>query len=252
VYLRRAAERPDRARVDGAEFYLLYYARHHGHLPPACLRDGTGRLLSSWRFAAVMRAIGELEVEPSFGWPTTEEPWTSNQNAVLRNSFLHCEASEWACYIDPTRPGGKSRFAAITGPGTAFDDEAPCAVYSDPASGAERTVIPPQTILFVEIRNCSKHWMEPGGDLDIRTMDHTIGRGTGNDPSGVYAEGFWVGFADRRCWYLSNETPFDELAKFFTLGGAKKSIRRASLGRYLLREELLQGTLLPPPAPEES
>jgi hypothetical protein len=78
--------------------------------------------------------------------------------------------------------------------------------------------------------------MEPGGDLDIRTMDHAIGRGTGNDPSGVYPDGFWVGFADGQCWYLNHDTPFDELAKFFTLAGAKNNDRRKVLGTFIIRQ----------------
>ena len=252
LYLRSAADESDRNRIRGAEFYLLYYARHYDHLPPACLRDANGKPLSSWRFAAVMRAVTEIEAEPPLGWPTTEQAWNSNQNALLRNSFLHSESSQWACYIDPTRPGGMARFAAITGPGTAFDEKAPCGIYADTSSSTARpTLVPPQTILFVEIRNSTKHWMEPGGDLDIRTMDHTVGRGTGNDPSGVYPEGFWVAFADGRCWYLSNDTPFDVLAKFFTIDSAKEYVRRKALGRYLRCEVTMTTTLLPASPSEE-
>src|SRR5207248_10026542 len=90
----------DRSHILGAAFDLLYYARGYNQLPPACLRDATGQALSSWRFAAVMRKIRELEREPALGWPTTDEAWNSKQNALLRNSFLNSESSDLANYID--------------------------------------------------------------------------------------------------------------------------------------------------------
>jgi hypothetical protein len=52
-------------------------------------------------------------------------------------------------------------------------------------------------------------------------------------------------FADGRCWYLSHDTPFDDLAKFFTLAGSRKYDRREVLGKYLIRESSVAESLVP-------
>jgi hypothetical protein len=217
----------DSNRVRGAAWLLLIYADGVDHMPATCIHGPTGEVLSSWRFAATQKEIYQVELEQEAGYPAIDKAWNAKENAVLRDS------SRWRSYIDPTRPGRKARFVAITGPGTAFDEAAPCRLPGQ--SNQSLPVVPASTILFVEVANSPKHWMEPG-DLDIRTMDHSIGGGTGNGPSGVYPEGFWVGFADCQCWYLTHDTPFDELAKFFTLDGANRNDRRKVLGKFVIRE----------------
>jgi len=41
-------------------------------------------------------------------------------------------------------------------------------------------------------------------------------------------------FADTQVWFLSNETPFDELAKLFRVADAKKYDRDEILAQYRL------------------
>jgi hypothetical protein len=198
----------DRLKVIDIQALMVAWNNDMGHLPPAQVRSPKEELPHAWH-----------KDQLPYSW----------RSALLGTSGDSCFPTgtepEPEDFIDPTRSGRLARFAAITGPGTAFDaDKAPISLGALPA----------HTILFVEIRNCPKDYFQPGGDLDIRTMDHTVGQGTGNDPSGVYPAGFWVGFADREAWYLSHDVPFDTLSHFFTLESASRHNREIELGKYLL------------------
>jgi hypothetical protein len=110
----------DSRMARAASFMLLTYASGNNCMPPTRVRGAGGEVLSSWRFAAADSMIYEVEDEKKFGYPSVDKAWNAQGNAELRNS------SGFPFYIDPTRPGHKARFVAITGPGTAFDEAAPC------------------------------------------------------------------------------------------------------------------------------
>jgi hypothetical protein len=113
---------------------------------------------------------------------------------------------------------------AITGPGTAFDDEKKRIRMED---------LPPELILLAEVRDSGVHWMAPG-DFDVRTMPAVCGDPQGKGISGTLPGGFFVAFADGEAWFLSNDTPFAELKKFFTIDECKKHSREKCLGPYRL------------------
>ena len=133
-----------------------------------------------------------------------------------------CRRSD--AFIDHSRSGQYTRFAAITGPGTAFEDEHPLSLKD----------LPNDTILIAEVRSGVQHWMKPGGDLHIDKMPQCIDVQSGHGISGHDPEGFFVTFADGAIRLISNNVPFNELKKFFTLRGAKKFDRDKSLGKYRL------------------
>src|SRR5262249_46601631 len=115
---------------------------------------------------------------------------------------------------------------AITGPGTAFE----------PGKQVRLKDLPGSLILIVEVRNSGVHWMQPG-DFDVRTMPRTINAPDGKGISGVLARGFHIGFADGQVWYLFNTIPFDELAEFFTIDGAKIHDRESVFGPYAITRD---------------
>lgn len=103
---------------------------------------------------------------------------------------------------------------AVTGPGTAFE------------AGREvhRADLDNDTILAVEVANSGVHWMEPG-DLDVGAVPPSIIRGL--DGGGVH-----VLFADGSVWFLDADTPLDDIAKFFTIAGAKQFDREKILAAH--------------------
>jgi hypothetical protein len=129
------------------------------------------------------------------------------------------------CFTDPTRTDQTIRFAAIVGPGTAFDGDS---LY-------KWTALPPFTIVVAEVRNSPVHWMQPGGDLDVRTMWHAVGVPGGEGVAGLDSEGFFVGFADGEVWMLSYAAPFERLEPFFLVEKARTADRQELLGPYRIR-----------------
>ena len=77
--------------------------------------------------------------------------------------------------------------------------------------------------------------MDPGGDLDVRTMSHEVGAADGQSIAGLDSEGFFVGFADGEVWMLRYSVPFERLEPFFLVEKAKRADRQAMLGPYSIR-----------------
>ncbi|HVS40211.1 MAG TPA: hypothetical protein VMS17_31930, partial [Gemmataceae bacterium] len=128
-------------------------------------------------------------------------------------------------YIDRSRPGDKARFVAVVGPGTAFGDGKPWRFDE----------LPDNALLVVEVRGCQAHWMEPGGDLDIRTMPHEIGGEGCIGPAGGDRPEFYIGFADKSVWLLRAEAPFKVLSRFFRVEEARQQDRDSALGPYAIQ-----------------
>jgi len=206
---RQAARRTQRCNnLKQIGLALHNYADVHGTLPPALLRDAQGRLLSSWRLR-----IGPY-IESSGLWSYCMQRWNGPQTPVWTLIPIHIY-----CFGDGMHLLGESEtnVVAITGPGTAFDGDRPCAIGN----------LPPGAILAIEIKDFGFSWAEPG-DLEIREIPETITRGIDGD-------GVHVLFADAAVWYLRKEVPLDDLKKFFTVAGAKQFDREQVLGPYASR-----------------
>ena len=154
------------------------------------------------------------------------EPWDSPANrALLASSYFFTDedAKDWV-------PNGRlfpdATILAITGPGTAFGDGG-----RDPPE--ELKTLPPSTIIAVESRASGISWPAPG-DFDIRTMPRTICAPDGKGISSRNPGGFFVIFADCRLWLLLDKTPFEALAKLFTIEEAKKNDREKLLAPYVI------------------
>jgi hypothetical protein len=173
--------------------------------------DPTAKPLYSWRLNVIVFLC-------SYADPQFDQAWDSSANANCRQYGFD--------FMRSNHGSQSTQVFAITGPDTPFGDGA----SEKPHAMSE---LDNDTILIVEVRNAGVHWMEPG-DFDIRTMPHTINAADGRGISGEHAGGFFVGFADGEVWFIGNDVPFDELAKFFTIAGAKANDRDAVLRPYKL------------------
>ena len=223
------AERRNEARnhLRGILHELHIFNEHKGRLPHAIERDDAGNVTHGWRFLAIRMLLGDVVQCGFYGqepWPAHEEPWDGPGNKVYFDGPHRNYPGSPTSFIDPTRPGDRTRFVAVTGPGTAFDGDATIDLNN----------VPSDAILVVEVRNSEQHWMEPGGDLSIESMPQYIDTAAGQGISGHDPDGFLVGFASGEVWLLSNEVPFAELARFFTLKSARENSKDDLLGPYRL------------------
>lgn len=215
-----------KTRFRAISFALRAFSFEHGQFPHPIRHAGNGNVvdphddprakaLYSWRFAMIrhLAPAREFAFTVDFG-----ESWNSYANQYWRPIALF--------FSSDLRERTKTCVFAIIGPDTPFGDGASEAPHSTNELDSD-------TILLVEVRNSGVHWMEPG-DFDLRTLPHTINAPDGRGISGEHAGGFFVAFADGEAWFLSNDVPFDELAKFFTITGAKANDRNVVLKPYEL------------------
>jgi len=206
---------------------LRSYANYlGGRLPPAVMRDAQGNPQSSWRFVTAAILLNDKGQTGYYGQEARGDlPWDAPENRRYLNGPYREYAGSPLSYIDASRPGNKARFVAVVGPGAAFDESEPWRLED----------LPGDALLIVEIKGCQAHWMEPGGDLDVRTTPHAIG---GEGCIGPAVEGrreFFVGFADGSVWALRTDVPFDVLSKFFTVKEARRHDREATLKPYAIQ-----------------
>ncbi len=181
---------------------------HEHRLPESTTLDNNGRQLYSWRYRRYV-----------FHFPTGKPLVLNHQwNAPALESIRRLDVSEY-CYSGTS----ETCVMAIVGKDTAFNRRHELQIRD----------IPADCILLVEVRKSGVHWMQPG-DFDVATMPRTINAPSGKGISSILGDGFHIGFADGKVWYLSNDTPFSELEKFFTIGAAKRHNRNDILGKYKL------------------
>jgi hypothetical protein len=184
------------------------------HMPPKQFPDHYLKYVCSWRWLVVCMETGT----DTFGGEVLKAATDKNPPLIPCRMF---------CFRPSLQDKSKqcmTNVFAITGPGTAFDDEKPKIRMKD---------LPPELILLAEVRESGVHWMAPG-DFDVRTMPAVCGDPQGKGISGTLPDGFFVAFADGEAWFLSNDTPFEELKKFFTIDECKKHSREKTLGPYRL------------------
>lgn len=209
--------------VKGIVSDLWCYNDLRKRLPPAVITSADGKPLCSWRFVNAAFLLGDQVQFGFYGQVAhTDKAWNSPENQCYVSGPFREYAGSPLSYIDPSRSGNKARFVAVQGPGTAFE------------TGKARSMgdLPSGMILIVETRGAAVHWMEPGGDLDIRTMPHQIGAVGGIGPVTEERKEFFVGFVDGQVRLVRVTAPFEVLEKFLTIAEAAKHDREAELGPY--------------------
>jgi len=197
---------------------LIDYDQVHGHLPPSCFRDPQGCAMSSWRF----QILPYIESGP--GGYKLDAAWDGAANRSL--AAEPCPPFCFASMEAGPEKQCRTNVLAVTGPRTAFDRQNRRGV-SD---------LDPDTILVVQTDTSATHWMEPG-DYDTNSMPNDIEQCDDAGISGNCRGGFFVGFADRQVWLLSNRTPFAILRQFFAVHRDKPGTREELLGPYRLSPE---------------
>jgi len=176
-----------------------------GTLPQPVHRDRYGNPCYSWRY----QVLPYLEALP-YPWHS-DVPWYDPPNHIWIDV-------PFAAYCLPGEPAPSQRTDtsvwAVTGPGTAFDDEQP----------RKLAELPPNLILLVEVRDSQTHWMEPG-DLDVDNVPEWL-------TQGISGDGFLVLFADGEIWFLERSVPLDNVKEFFTIERAARSDRAKLLGAH--------------------
>jgi prepilin-type processing-associated H-X9-DG protein len=104
-----------------------------------------------------------------------------------------------------------TNIVAITGPGTAFDEDRECTLDD----------IDVDTIVAIELQDSGIDWAAPG-DLPISEITASV-------LSGLDGHGVNVLFADGTVWYIPHEVRFEDLKKFFTIEGARQFDRERTL-----------------------
>lgn len=181
----------------------------------AVVRDPLGRPLYSWRFAHLPGGLSTHGVKTDY-----RAAWYAPSNYAFFDGDVEGLGLYFYCFS-----GSKSsptdyntNVAAVTGPGTALDQKVP--------AGKE---LPDDLIVFVEIKDSGVHWMEPGGDIDVRAVPASLTKG-------LDGEGLFVAFADGNVWFLKSDVPLEDLKLFFTIDGAAKSDRKVLLLPYVDRQ----------------
>lgn len=204
---RKAAWRAQRANnLKQIGLGLYNYCDTQHCLPPAVIRDSLGRPTMSWRFRVMPYA--EAWTLYTYG---CDKRW-SDPNAcalLLHPPFVFFDPAQ-----GPPKSFWETSIVAVTGPGTAFDDDQ-CFSIADLAA---------DTILAIEIEHSGTCWVEPR-DLDISQVPDTITGG--HDGEGVH-----VLFADGAVWFLNKKVPLEDLKKFFTVESAKRFRREDVLRPY--------------------
>ncbi|HYH63568.1 MAG TPA: hypothetical protein VD866_02615 [Urbifossiella sp.] len=225
IYVIRVGQ--ERARpmnaLRGIHLQLALYADLYQGLPPPTITDPDGRPLYSWRFGIVAGNLNDPVHAGFYGQRSHhDKPWDSPENRRYHSEPYSDLPGGPADQIDATRPGSKARFVAVVGPGTVF-------------GGAKRAKIdgrPNDALLLVETTGCPVHWMQPGGDVDVRTVPRQIGVAGGIGPAADGGREFYVVFADGSIRLLRSDVPFENLAKFFSVPVPGLRDRDTDLGPY--------------------
>ncbi|MBS0266410.1 MAG: hypothetical protein JSS02_31050 [Planctomycetes bacterium] len=200
-----------------------------GHDPMCDIVAESGERLLSWR---TWLADHSLPI-PYVDHCDYRESWQHPRNLRFapRGGYFFTKLGHSIRYEDNAATGDDGHFPpksedattilAVTGPGTVFGD----------GTSIPLTDAPGAAIVLVEVRNSTVHWMAPG-DFDIRTMPHTINDPVGQGISGQSPLGFHVAFADGEVWLLSNDTPFEDLSRFFLVNEANRLDREIVLGKF--------------------
>lgn len=185
---------------------LLNYHHDHGCFPPAVIADENGDPMHSWR----VLILPYLDHGGLYRQYRFDEPWDGPNNRRLAEhmpSVFRCPADR------PSEQNENStlvrtRYVAVTGPGTAFDGTAAVRLEDITDDHAE-------TIVLVETPGEPVHWMEP---RDIRPEAFLRAlAGGGRHQGATHAVN-----ANASCRMLSADTPSDLVRAMTTIAGGEQ------------------------------
>jgi hypothetical protein len=145
-------------------FAMELYEDANGSLPPAASRDKDGRPLLSWRVLILPYFPAHPELKKLHAQFHLDEPWDSVHNRQLAAAIPEI----YRCETDPGTDHTLTHYAAITGPGTVFDNQS----TKTWKTGDEELL---WTVLVGEVTSEQKiTWTEP---RDISISDYSENSG---------------------------------------------------------------------------
>ena len=203
-------------RLKMAHYAIKAYEADRGHLPPPyCAGAGADKLVS-WR----VLLLKYMDYERVYAQYDFDQMWNSHQNLAFAERVG--VPSEYRYPRGESGDPAVTPFVAVVGPGTAWS-------AADPVKFSEITDCAANLILLVGLSDSDIHWMEPR-DLDIEQFVTDIERQPNAETHRRLAG--CVLFADGKVWHLRDDCPEQEIAKFFTIEGARKYNRDQVLGPY--------------------
>jgi hypothetical protein len=127
---------------------MMNYQSANMHFPPAYIADEDGKPMHSWR----VLLLPFLEQENLYERYSFDEPWDGPNNSKLHDEIVEL----YQCPTGDARGSGVngSHYMVVVGQGTGFeaDHETTMAEVRDGTTN---------TLLLVEVRSPTTHWMEP-------------------------------------------------------------------------------------------
>lgn len=179
-------------------------AMHNYHevylsLPPAYTVDEEGRRLHSWRTLL----LPYLEAGDLYEQLDLTQPWDSPANRRFADRLIDL-------YQCPSSPDGQTSYMVIVGPETLFPGAETVGL-----SGVQDGLA--NTVMVLETRDKSVHWMEPT-DLDLDQTDPVI---NGSGIASHHPGGSQAAMADGSVRFLSNNVDKERLKAMITANGGE-------------------------------
>lgn len=114
-----------------------YAEAHGGRLPPAVLRDATGKPLHSWR----VLLLPYLEHKSLYDKFRLDESWDSPHNIALLSSMPHEYSTPAALPVEARAEPFSTFYQVFTGKGTAFDGSEGLRLPQDFPDGTSNTIL---------------------------------------------------------------------------------------------------------------
>ncbi len=126
---------------------MMAYQEEHGHLPPTCIADETGRRMHSWR-VLLLPYLGYEDIYRRYRF---DEPWDGPNNRRLWDERIEV----YQCPNDTNaRTRGNTSYLAVVGEPALWSGPMPCkAVFY--------AGLHPRRLLVVELPNTGIRWTEP-------------------------------------------------------------------------------------------
>lgn len=172
---------------------LHAYHDQYGSFPPAYVADANGKPMHSWR-VLLLPYLNAGSVYKQYDF---SKPWDSPENIALSPQM----PAVYACPADSAaRSQVKCSYMAVVGPGTMFPGSSSTKLQSV-TDGLSTT------IALVETQaGAGFNWLEPV-DIDLRSMQFSVGGKPGQEIGSLHPRGAHVLTADGAVHFLNANTP---------------------------------------------
>ena len=182
---------------------LQSYHTKYGSYPPACVTDGDGKVMHSWR-VLILPELGESLLYQQYDF---QQPWNSPANL----EFARRMPAVFACPGNPDAiVANETTYMVLVGKKTAFPGPDRVTRQSEIEDGLG------STILFVETQTSGVLWTQPE-DLDADSMKFDINSQRSDGIGGSHSEGAHIVTANGLVRFLRKSSPPDYVKAMSTI-----------------------------------